>query len=90
MALIEKQTAASNTGSAPTLSKTSASAFDWIAVALVVIGGLNWGLVGLFNFDLVAFLFGAMTDIARLTYVVVAIAALYAIFSFSKLSAAHR
>ena len=88
MALIEKQTTASNTVAAPSTSKTSP--LDWLAVALVVIGGLNWGLVGLFDFDLVAFLFGAMTGVARAAYVVVAIAALYAIFSFTKLAASRR
>ena len=88
MAFIEKRTEATNTVSAHKVSKTSA--LDWLAIALVVIGGLNWGLVGLFDFDLVAFLFGAMTNVARVVYVVVALAALYAIFSFTKLSTASR
>jgi len=35
------------------------NAVDWIALLLVIIGGLNWGLVGLFNLDLVAAIFGA-------------------------------
>ncbi len=88
MAFIEKRTETNNTVSAHKVSKTSA--LDWLAIALVVIGGLNWGLVGLFDFDLVAFLFGAMTNVARAVYVVVALAALYAIFSFTKLSTATR
>ena len=45
---------------------------------LVVIGALNWGLVGLFGFDLVAFLFGEMTFLTRLVYGLVGLAALIA------------
>jgi uncharacterized membrane protein YuzA (DUF378 family) len=88
MAISEKRTDTGNVMSARSTNKTSP--LDWVAVALVVIGGINWGLVGVFDFDLVAFLFGAMTGVARVVYVVVALAALYAIFSFAKLSTAQR
>lgn len=47
----------------------------WLALMLLVIGGLNWGLVGLFNFDLVARIFGEMSILARLVYIVVALSA---------------
>ena len=47
----------------------------WVALMLLVIGGLNWGLVGLFNFDLVARIFGEMSILARLVYIVVALSA---------------
>lgn len=50
---------------------------DSIAVILVVIGGLNWGLVGLANFDLVATLFGAMSVLSRVVYVLVGLSAVY-------------
>ena len=50
---------------------------DVIALILVVIGGLNWGLVGLVDFDLVAAIFGAMSAIARIVYVLIALAAIY-------------
>lgn len=51
---------------------------DKIALALAIIGGLNWGCIGLFRLDLVAFLFGgADTWMARLVYVVVALAAIW-------------
>ncbi len=53
---------------------------DWIALVLTIIGGLNWGLVGAFNFDLVAAIFGAGSAIARLIYIVVGLAALYLIY----------
>ena len=46
-----------------------------IALALLVIGGLNWGLVGLFNFDLVASLFGAGSFLSRTVYALVGISA---------------
>jgi uncharacterized protein len=49
-----------------------------IALALVIVGGLNWGLVGLFQFDLVAAIFGGQgAALARIVYVLVAIAAIY-------------
>ena len=47
----------------------------WIALMLLVVGGLNWGLVGLFKFDLVAMLFGEMSVFTRLVYVAVAVSA---------------
>ena len=52
---------------------------DVTAAILLVVGGLNWGLVGLFNFDLVAALFGAGSPLARIVYVLVGAAALYQI-----------
>jgi uncharacterized protein len=52
-----------------------------IAMILLVVGGLNWGLVGLFNFDLVAFLFGAMSGLSRVIYTLVGISAVYAAFT---------
>ena len=50
---------------------------NWIARILLVIGGLNWGLVGLFDFDLVATLFGHMSMLSKIVYVLVGIAAVY-------------
>jgi hypothetical protein len=48
-----------------------------LALLLVVIGGVNWGLVGLFNFDLVATVFGAMSFLTRTVYIVVGLSAVY-------------
>ena len=56
-----------------------ATTLDWIAIALVSIGGLNWLLVGAFQFDLVAALFGEMTALSRAVYVLVGLAAIYMI-----------
>lgn len=57
---------------------------DWISVVLVIIGGLNWGLVGFFDFNLVGTLFGHATVITRIIYAVVGVAALYLIFGMGK------
>ena len=50
---------------------------DVIAAVLLVVGGLNWGLVGLFRFDLVAAIFGAGAPVARVVYILVGLSALY-------------
>lgn len=52
------------------------------ALVLTVVGALNWGLIGLFNFDLVATLFGSMTIISRTIYTLVGIAGLINIMLF--------
>lgn len=48
-----------------------------ITLVLLIVGGLNWGLVGLFNFDLVAALFGAGSLLARIVYILVGVSALW-------------
>jgi len=52
------------------------------ALVLTVIGALNWGMIGLFNFDLVATLFGSMTIVTRTIYTLVGIAGLVNIMLF--------
>lgn len=53
---------------------------DKIALILAIIGGLNWGLIGLFQFDLVAFLFGGSASLlSRIVYTLVGIAAVWCI-----------
>lgn len=47
-----------------------------LSIILLVIGGLNWGLVGLFNFNLVSVLFGDMSILSRIVYVLVGISAI--------------
>ncbi|MCX6792547.1 MAG: DUF378 domain-containing protein [Candidatus Falkowbacteria bacterium] len=51
-----------------------------IALILVIVGGLNWGLVGIFNFDLVAFLLGKMSSATRIVYALVGLASVYMIY----------
>ncbi len=55
---------------------------DMIAMSLIVVGGLNWGLVGFFGFDLVAFLFGEMAIVSRIIYTLVGISAIYHLSTF--------
>ena len=50
---------------------------DVLAAVLLVVGGLNWGLVGAFNFDLVAAIFGKMSAMSKVVYILVGLAALY-------------
>jgi uncharacterized membrane protein YuzA (DUF378 family) len=50
---------------------------DVIAIILIIVGGLNWGLVGIVRFDLVATIFGDMSIISRIVYILVGVAALY-------------
>jgi len=55
---------------------------DWIAEILVIIGGLNWGFLGLFNFNLVETIFGS--SISTIIYDIVGLAALYMIYLLFK------
>ncbi len=50
---------------------------DWVAVALVVVGGLNWGLVGLLDFNLVTTIFGYASVLTKAVYALVAVSAIY-------------
>ena len=52
---------------------------DKIALILIIIGALNWGLIALFNFDLVATIFGDMTIISRIVYGLVGLSGLWGI-----------
>lgn len=57
-----------------------------IALTLVIIGAINWGLIGLFDFNLVTFLLGKMTSVIRIIYALVGISGLWAISFFSRLN----
>ena len=59
--------------------------FDWIAYVLLVVGGLNWGLVGAFNFNLVMYLLGEGL-VANIVYGLVGISAVYGLYMLFKLS----
>ena len=54
-----------------------------IACILVLVGALNWGLVGFFNFDLVAFLFGMGSVLSMIVYDLIGLSALWCIFSYT-------
>jgi hypothetical protein len=63
-----------------TTTHRTARGIGWLATVLVIIGALNWGLVGLFNFNLVAALFGRFEWLTRTIYVLVGLAGLYEIY----------
>ena len=59
---------------------------DIFALGLLVIGGLSWGLVGFFGFDLVARIFGSMSIISRVIYCLVGLAAVYEAVQFRSIA----
>ncbi len=63
----------------------STKVIDYIALTIAIIGAVNWGLIGFFRFDLVAFLFGSMTLLSRIIYAVVGICGLYLITLFGRI-----
>lgn len=66
------------------------NALDYVAGILVVVGGLNWGLVGALNFSLVAALFGTDSMLTKGVYILVGLAALYMIYTLYKLTKAPK
>ncbi len=60
------------------------NALDWIAWILIVIGGLNWGLYGAFEFDLVATIFGDLSVLSKIIYILVGLSALYVLVTVGK------
>ena len=62
---------------------------DCTALTIVIIGAINWGLIGFFRFDLVAFLFGDMTLLSRIVYGIVGICGLYLISMFGRVGNSH-
>jgi hypothetical protein len=61
-------------------------ALDYIALILVIVGAINWGLIGFFGLDLVAFLFGSMSILSRIIYAIIGICGLYAISYCGRIS----
>ena len=58
---------------------------DYTLLALVIIGAVNWGLIGFFRFDLVSFLFGEMSWLTRIIYALIGISGLYLISAFGRI-----
>lgn len=61
-------------------------ALNGIALTLVIIGAINWLLVGLFKFNLVDSIFGSLSVLTRIIYIIVGIAGLWSIAFYSKIS----
>jgi uncharacterized membrane protein YuzA (DUF378 family) len=60
--------------------------FDWIALTLVIVGAINWGLIGFFQFNLVEALFGGMNSwVSRIIYALVGLAGLYCLSLYGRL-----
>lgn len=58
---------------------------DYTALILTVIGAINWGLVGFFEFDLVEFLFGTMTTFSRIVYGIIGICGIYMLTTIGRI-----
>ena len=78
-------TSSANTASRNTSHTSGLNALDWISLILMISGGLNWGLVGAFDVDLVATLFESAPAVARVIYILVGLAAIYGIVLLAKL-----
>jgi hypothetical protein len=72
------------------MNRNALSPATWVAIVLAVIGAVNWGLVGLFDFNLVSALFGPMSTLSRIIYVVVGLAGLYLVFAAATLESRSR
>jgi len=72
------------------MNKSTLSPATWVAIVLAVIGAVNWGLVGLFDFNLVSALFGPMSTLSRIIYVVVGLAGIYLVFAAATLESRSR
>jgi uncharacterized membrane protein YuzA (DUF378 family) len=59
---------------------------DIISLILVIVGGLNWALVGILNFDLVATIFGDMSTLSRIVYTLVGLSAIYLLTQIGNLA----
>jgi uncharacterized protein len=59
---------------------------NWIALILAIVGAVNWGLVGLFNLDLVALILGSIPVLAKLVYILVGLSGIYLISLAKKLA----
>jgi uncharacterized membrane protein YuzA (DUF378 family) len=59
--------------------------FDYTLLALVLIGAINWGLIGFFGFDLVSFLFGNMSWLSRIIYGLIGLCGLYLFTLFGRI-----
>ena len=63
---------------------------DYTILTIAIIGAINWGLIGFFRFDLVAFIFGDMSLLSRIVYGLVGIAGLYLISTYGRIESADK
>ena len=62
---------------------------NYIALTIAIVGAVNWGLIGVLNFDLVAFIFGEMSWLSRVVYTLVGLAGIYLITFYGRLESAE-
>ena len=65
-------------------------ALNYIALSLVIVGAVNWGLIGFLDFNLVDALFGTGSVLSRIIYAVVGVCGLYALCFFARIDTPHR
>ena len=65
------------------------NSIDWVAYVLTIIGGLNWGLLGAFDFNLVDSIFGEGSALSRIIYILVGLSAVYLIYTATKFGKNH-
>lgn len=65
---------------------THLNAVDWVSLVLTTIGALNWGLIGIFGFNLVRAVFGGVPALESLIYIVVGLAGLWQIYLMARLA----
>lgn len=63
---------------------------DYFVLTIVIIGAVNWGLIGFFGLDLISWLFGSMTLLSRIIYGVVGICGLYMLSVFGRITSMSR
>ncbi len=63
----------------------SSKGLDYTLLTFVLLGAINWGLIGFFRFDLVAFLFGNMSWLSRIIYGIVGISGLYLLSAYGRI-----
>jgi uncharacterized membrane protein YuzA (DUF378 family) len=61
---------------------------DYFILTIVIIGAINWGLIGFFGFNLVSFLFGEMTLLSRIVYGIVGLCGLYLVSLYGRVTSA--
>jgi len=69
---------------------TTLGPLDWLALVVLIVGGINWGLIGIARFDLVAALFGEGSGLSRAVYVLVGLAALYTLYLAYRIANSRR
>lgn len=61
------------------------SALDYVVVTLIIVGAINWGLIGFFNLNVISLIFGSMSLISRIIYAIVGICGLYSLTFYGRI-----